>query len=128
MHLFESLSLSLSLISKIFVRFIMNVTSADGQTFVLDVASSAASADTGAAAATCWSLIRTLLERHLRCWVTLYTMIMNKPRVQIAPISAPCGALGNRPDSGAFYRKRLLILWCDGPDLPHVWQLTDGKC
>lgn len=38
----------------------MNVTSADGQTFVLDVASSAASADTGAAAATRWSLIHTL--------------------------------------------------------------------
>lgn len=65
-----------------------------------------------------------LLELHLKHlilrWVTVYTVIMNKPHVHITPISTVYGAPGNRPDSSVFSRKTFLTLRCDDPNLTRV--------
>lgn len=123
----KSLSFPPILISKIFVCFIMNASSADPQTLVLEVESCAVSEQRCSWSWSCGShllLSRSVLELHLRRlilrWVTVYTVIMNKPHVHITPISTVYGAPGDRLDSSDFGRKTFLTLRCDDSNLTRV--------
>lgn len=128
LNFWESLSFPPILISKIFVCFIMNASTADPQTFGLRCGKLCCF---GAAlqlilvlrqppAAVSFTVSELHLRRLILRWVTVYTVIMNKPHVHITPISTVYGAPGNRPDSSGFGRKTFLTLRCDDPNLTRV--------